>query len=119
MQTELIPAVALVVGYFMRPVSEWIGLAIRHQRADVDRRRDFQFETLSKLSQQLESWRYGTDKMTVDAAKAQVEIHAFKVRDDRLRSLVESMLAADHGSETFNASYGNAVRQLGTVQREL
>jgi len=115
----LISAGAIVVGYLLRPIGALLGLEFRNRRSDHSRRTDFQFETLQALSGQLERWRYAGDTITSETAKAQVEILIFKARDDRLRELVERMLVAMPDSQEFRDVYGDILRRLGEVQREL
>lgn len=95
-----------------------LGLTLRHRRADESRRLEFQFATLTQLSSQLEKWRYAGDTITSETAKYQVEILIFKVKDDRLRELVELMMASPY-DQVFRDTYGNVVRRLDEVQREL
>jgi len=44
---------------------------------------------------------------------------AFRIRDDRLRELLERLLAADGGSTEWRDTYGDVMRRLGEVLRSL
>jgi hypothetical protein len=115
----VVAVAAAAVGYLLRPVSDWITNSLGNKRIDSERRRLFQFETLQELSSELEQWRYGGGTITSETHKARVEVLIFKVNDDELRRLVELMFVTRYDDPVFENTYGDVVRRLGRVQREL
>ena len=117
----LISAGAIAVGYFLRPVSDLIGDTLRGRRETAARRGTFQYESLIELQSNLEVLLHGSafDPARRDKAEARVESLTFVVKDDRLRQLLELMASQARGSQDWRDAYGNVVRRLGEVLRDM
>ena len=55
----------------------------------------------------------------MNKSSARVESLTFVVKDDRLRELLELMASKPMGSPEWRAEYGNVVRRLGEVLRDM
>jgi hypothetical protein len=117
----LITAASLTVGFFLRPIGDFIGETLRGRRERSAKRETFQYETLLELQKNLEVLRAGNafEPGTRTKALARVESLAFAVRDDRLRELLEVATSKPLGSDEWKAAYGDAVRRLGEVLRQM
>ncbi|TAL06732.1 MAG: hypothetical protein EPO00_10590 [Chloroflexota bacterium] len=108
-------AVAVAIGYFLRPLGEFFGEIIRDRRAEGQRRERFQYETLTGLSGSLKEWRRFIGDPRSLQYKADVEELIFRVNDGKLRELVELMLVTP--TNLWRDTYGNAMRRLGELLR--
>jgi hypothetical protein len=117
----LISAGAIAVGYFLRPVSDFLSETLRGRRETAARRGTFQYDSLIELQANLEVLLHASafDPAKRDKAEARVESLTFVVKDDRLRELLELMASKSRGSEEWRATYGNVVRRLGEVLRDM
>jgi hypothetical protein len=121
-----IPVLTLVIGYVLQPAIGGIGTIISDRRAKDARRWSFQFDTLTGLTDAMETWRNtapfigGNPPMQEKqvAAKERVRALTFRVKDDELRQRLEAVLAAP-ANDAFFDKHGDAVRRLGEVLRDL
>lgn len=118
---SLISAGAIAVGYFLRPVSDFLSETLRGRRETAARRGTFQYDSLIELRSNLEVLLTATgfDPAARAKAEARVESLTFVVKDDRLRELLELLASKDRGSTEWRATYGDVVRRLGEVLREM
>lgn len=123
MPTELlIGLVSGITGYLLRPLGEFMNDVLRRRQETADRRTNFQIENLVALQESLEIVLRGaisTSPVSVQTARARIESLAFRVRDDRLRELMERYLSLAEGSEEWRATYGDVTRRMGEVLREI
>jgi hypothetical protein len=128
METQVVVALialaGVVVGYLVRPVGDLLFDVVRERRATAHRDRDLQFQTLVEIQTALVTWktfsvRMGGNNVDYARAKAVLPALAFRVKDDRLRELIETLLAApeNRDSPEWTGAYGNAMRRLGEVMR--
>ena len=117
----LISAGAIAVGYFLRPVGDFMGETLRGRRETEARRGAFQYDRLIELQSNLETLLNASafDPTTGQKAAARVESLTFVVKDDRLRELLELMASQPRGSQDWRDAYGNVVRRLGEVLRDM
>jgi hypothetical protein len=117
----LISTGSIAVGYFLRPVSDFIGETLRERREITARREKFQYASLIELQANLEVLLHASafNPAARDKAEARVESLTFVVTDDRLRELLELMAAQPRGSQEWRDAYGNVVRRLGEVLRDM
>jgi hypothetical protein len=117
----LISAGAIAVGYLLRPVGDFLGETLRGRREVTAKRESFQYDNLLALQANLEILVSGStfDPATRNKAAARVQSLTFVVRDDRLRELLESMASQSLGSAEWRDAYGDVVRRLGQVLREM
>jgi len=117
----LISAGALAVGYLLRPVGDFLGETLRGRREVTAKRESFQYDNLLALQANLEILVAASafDPASRNKAAARVESLTFVVRDDRLRELLEPMASQSLGSPEWRAAYGDVVRRLGQVLREM
>jgi hypothetical protein len=126
MPTEILVAIlslsGIVIGFLLRPLGEFLGETLRRRQATSDRKHNFQHDTLIELQEVLEIvLTAGSAHVPRDISKAQgrVESLTFRVRDDRLRELLEQLAAAPRESPEWRNIYGNVTRRLGEVLREM
>jgi hypothetical protein len=121
----LVPVITLLIGLAVQPIKDGLTIAVGSWRGTRERRRVFQYDTLSALTTAMETWRssapfvgadYDLQKAQVEA-KERVRTLTFRVADDELRQSLEVVLAADQ--ETWLDAHGEAVRRLGQVIRNL
>jgi hypothetical protein len=117
----LISASAIAVGYFLRPMSDFISENLSARRESADRRGKFQYESLVELQSKLEILVHASafDPTTRAKSEARVESLTFVVKDDRLRELLELLASKDRASTEWRATYGDVIRRLGEVLREM
>jgi hypothetical protein len=98
---EYIPLVTLLIGLVFQPIKDGASGVYQSWRGAGERRRVFQYDTLTGLATALETWR-STSAFVLgnpEAAKEQVEaqervrILTFRVADDDLRGDLERLLA--------------------------
>jgi len=117
----LISAGAIAVGYFLRPVGDLLGETLRDRRGKAARREAFQYENLIELQSNLETLLNAStfDPEVRAKAAARVESLTFVIKDDRLRELLEFMASKPRSSQEWRDAYGDVVRRLGEVLREI
>ena len=125
MPTEIwvavISATSIAVGFFLRPIGEFLGEALRGRRETAAKRDKFQYDSLIALQQNLEILVAGSafDADARSKAEARVESLTFVVKDDELRKRMELLAAQARGSQAWRNEYGNVVRRLGEVLRNM
>lgn len=114
----ILSGIFILLGYFIRPIGDFIGTTVSARRAEQAKRGQFQFETLVQLGEGLEAWAVARrTRSGTGGAIERVRLLAFRVKDDQLRARLEELLAdPDTG---FEVCHGNAVRRLGEVLREM
>jgi hypothetical protein len=110
--------ILVAIGYFLRPLGDFFGEVVRERRDERRRRSRFQFETLVALADELQADRATfRDPEATRIHRAKWESMAFRVNDDELRRLLEELLVAQGGAQSD--VYGNVLRRLGHVLREM
>ena len=97
---------------------------LERRQADRDRRQrrwTLEFESLQQLSDLVMQFAdiSAMRSPTLEALKVRAAYLAFLIRDDRVRLVVEPLLAAAPGSQEWRDQVGNAARRIGEVIRTL
>lgn len=108
----------VALGYFLRPLGEFVGEVVRDRREEGKRRTRFQYETLIGLADAIQTRRsHIADRHEAREADATWESLTFRVADDELRRRLEAMMVAPN--RIHSDEYGNVLRRLGELLREM
>jgi hypothetical protein len=114
----IIGAVLVALGYFLKPLGDFVGEVVRDRREEGKRKARFQYETLIDLADALRADRAAfRDPEATRISRGKWESLTFRVADDELRRLLEELLVVPGGAQAD--AYGNVIRRLGQLMREM